>query len=64
MANLVTNLGYDCPDCGKQVTVISSFAQPPIDDEVFFSECECGYRRSVPRSDLENLEIWWEEKAG
>jgi hypothetical protein len=63
MAKIITNLGYDCPNCGKQVTVISSSANPPINDDFFFSECECGYRRSVPRGDLQSLELWWEEKA-
>lgn len=63
MANLVTYLGYDCPKCGRQVTVISSSAHPPLDADFYFSECECGYRRVVPRGEVLDLEVWWEEKA-
>jgi hypothetical protein len=62
MADVITTLGYFCPLCGKQVPVISSSPRPhPA--ESFFSECECGYTRTVPLSELQELEIWWEEKA-
>jgi len=62
MAEIVTTLGYSCPLCGKRVTVISSSARPPRDAHLFFSECECGYGRAVPRSEVQLLDVWWEEE--
>src|SRR5262249_7926291 len=63
MSKLITNLGYICPKCQTLVCVISSAAHPPVGTNLFRSQCECGYKRLVPLEQIQELEIWWEERV-
>jgi hypothetical protein len=58
--SIVTTIGYTCPMCGRKVPVIGSSILPTLDSDFYFSECDCGYHRAVPRSEAQELEVWRE----
>jgi hypothetical protein len=63
MADIVTKVGYICPRCRRQVSVINSFTPPAQNTSCFFSECECGYRRAVLICEVWDLDVWREEQT-